>query len=179
MTGFRPVPIIGKVSAAPMKRWIALLLAALLLCGCETPGPPETVPSEAMPRETMPDMDIPFRDSGKVRIPYTGGENWIRYVTSAEQLPEQEDLACYDAAFFRDNALVVLCVRFSSGSIEPAIGAITVRDNQATVTVERMAPEGDLTDDMAAWLLWARVDRDLSCSFRLEDSFLSAGAEKY
>ena len=160
-----------------MKRCLALILA-LLLCGCApTAEPPQT--ASPIPTQSPDIREIPFSDPGQCRLEYTGQSPWIRYVISRDQLPQLEALECYDDAFFRDHALVVLCITLNSGSIRPRIGQILRTGDIAQVTVIREADGEQLTQDLALWLLWARVDRDLSCSFRLEDCFLDAGAEEY
>jgi len=170
-----------------MRKCIAVLLTLILLCGCagaedmpQSTAAPTTPLQSQLPLEAPSETgEIAFSDPGQCRIAYTGQIPWVRYITSRDQLPEQEMLKDYDEDFFRENALVVLCVTLNSGSIRPRIGQILYRDGRAEVIVIREA-EGDvMTQDLAAWLLWARVDRDLSCPFRLEEDFLPDGAEKY
>ena len=172
--------------------WIAIGLA-LLLSGCasraEQPAPTaeQTVPnaeqtaSPTIPPVTAvpPDGEIPFSGADRIRVDYRGNEQWARYITSPEQLPENPALESFDAGFFRDNALVLVKVTMTSGSILPELEAIRCSDGCAVVSVRRTAPGGDMTDDMATWLLWARVDRDLNCQWMLEGEEAPPAGEKY
>lgn len=176
-----------------MKKWIAALLAAVLLMGCASqPGQPEstenipeptpeqTVLPETCPVTTAPgEGEIPFSDPGEVRIDYTEQEQYVRYITCVEQLPEEAKLSGYDEQFFREHALVLVKLNLTSGSIQPELERIHLADGRAVVSVRRKIPGGEMTDDMASWLLWATVERNLACQWTLaEDTDVPRG-EKY
>ena len=172
--------------------WIAMGLA-LLLSGC-APRPEQPIPtaeqtaptaeqtaSPTIPTVTAvpPDGEILFSGGDRTRVDYTGQEQWARYITSPEQLPENPALESFDAEFFRENALVLVKVTMTSGSILPELEAIRCTDGCAVVFVRRTAPGGNMTDDMASWLLWARVDRDLNCQWILEGEEAPPAGDKY
>ena len=171
-----------------MKKMVCMLLAAfLLLTGCQSAVPEETaapaetaaasVPEElTVPTQTMPDMTtgqeegriICFQNSGKARIGYTGDRRSVKYITSVDQLPDEEALKGYDAAFFEENALVVVVETVSSGSVQLEIESIHITGGTATVTLKRTMPGGEGTDDMATWLLWVEVEQGLDCQWVLK-----------
>lgn len=169
-----------------MRKWLIAFTAALLLCGCasptaqtepsiETTVSPVTSPAAVVPA----DGEIPFFAADQVRVDYSGQEQWVRYITAPEQLPEEPALEEFDASFFRDYALVLVKITLSSGSILPELEHIRCADGCAVVSVRRTAPGGDMTDDMAAWLLWACVDRNLACLWTLEGDAQIPAGEKY
>jgi hypothetical protein len=191
-----------------MKKIIALLLAALLLCGCENKIPAQTVaaPETAaapettevstevtLPEEmTFPTLAAPenfigtpegdpisFENPGKLRVTYTGPRSYVRYVTCVEDLPQEEALKGYDEAFFEEHALLIVMETVSSGSVQLEIGGIYRDGDTATVKLNR-AMSGDFgTADMATWLLWAEVSRKLDCNWILDSGVREPQGEKY
>lgn len=186
-----------------MKKMICMLLAVLLLLtGCQTAVPAEstgapetTVPETAAPTlgeqtvpiQTVPDMvigstegeELAFRNPGKVRIDYTGSRSYVRYITSVDQLPDEEALKGYDEAFFEKSALVIVVETVGSGSVRLDMESIRVSDGVASVTLSRTMPGEEGTDDMATWLLWAEVDKDLDFEWVLEGGSNQTQDEKY
>jgi hypothetical protein len=186
-----------------MKRMICILLALLLLLsGCQTAAPAETtapaesdVPETAFPTgeeqsvpvQTVPDMviggmegeELELRNPGKARIDYTGSRSYVQYVTSVDQLPDEEALKGYDEAFFERSALVIVVETVGSGSVQLDIESIRLSDGTASVTLKRAMPGEVGTSDMATWLLWAEVDRDLDFEWVLEGGSKQSQDEKY
>ena len=117
----------------------------------EFPGGPGAAPGEP----------VTINGTGKARIDYTGSRSEVRYVTSAEALPDCEGLADYDGAWFQDHALVLVTETVNSGSVEVEIAAITLENGTASVELSH-GMSGDYgTNDMATWLLWAEVEPGL------------------
>lgn len=181
-----------------MKKMFCMLLAALLLlAGCqasvsenpdETTVPPaDTQASTTVPAETAPELVITlpggeglaFANPGKVRIDYTGNRSYVKYITSQEELPEEEALAGYDAAFFERSALLIVVETVGSGSVKLELESIQVSGNTASVSVKR-SMSGDVgTADMATWLLWAEVDKGLDYEWTLKIASQLPMGEKY
>lgn len=169
------------------RKWLALLACAAILCaaaaGCakrETdvphdPSPVVTDPDEGEPGSGVvrPGEDsvnaagepVKIDDVGKVRISYTGNRSSVVYVTSASQLPDQEELKKYDDAYFEEHALVLVTETMTSGSVEVGIASVNVSGGVGTVTLYHGEPEQGTynTSDMATWLLWAEVEPGLDC----------------
>jgi uncharacterized protein YceK len=188
-----------------MKKMICMLLAVLLLLtGCKTAAPSEsTAPAESaepaetaptftqeeptMPIQDMPNLDIggeegeelAFRNPGKVRLAYTGNRSYIQYITDLDQLPDEEALKDYDEAFFEKSALVVVVETVGSGSVQLEIESIHITEGTATVTLKRSMPGEMGTNDMATWMLWAEVDKNLDYEWVLEGGSNQPQGEKY
>lgn len=115
-------------------------------------------------------------DTGKVRIPYTGSRSSITYVTSASDLPDYEELAAYDDAYFQDHALVLVIDTVNSGSVDVGILSVDVEASAATVTLYHRMPSDALgTTDMATWLLWIEVESGLDYQWTIANP--SAGSD--
>lgn len=165
-----------------MKRMLCLILTlAMLLCGCqsapaasggsETGKDPEKVteadldmteiqdPGVTLPKdeEETGGENVTVGATGCIRVEYTGNVSSVRYITSADQLPDHEALAAYDAAYFEDKALILVRETVSSGSVKVGIAAI--EGGVVTLSHEMSGDAG--TADMATWLLWAEVDAGL------------------
>lgn len=175
-----------------MKKILCILLCALLLTGCRSSGGEETsgtietemptivlVPDaeftfpEAPAIPTMPAAageTLAFENPGKVRLSYTGNRSYVKYITSVEELPDEEALQGYDEAFFETKALILVVETVSSGSVRLEIESIVTDGDTATVTLSRAMPGDVGTADMATWLLWAEVSRELDYNWILEGS---------
>lgn len=189
-----------------MKKTICMLLAALLLLtGCQSSAPETTAPEgtdasqettaapteSAVPEvtmgETLPDMVIGgqegeslwFQNPGKIRIDYTGDRRYVHYITSVDELPAEEGLEHYDEAFFEEYALVIVVETVGSGSLQLEIGSISVTGDTASVCLERTMPGDVGTTDMATWMLWAEVEKDLNYTWTLENASQMTEGEKY
>ena len=66
----------------------------------------------------------PVEVQGKERLTYEGVESTVRYVTSADQLPDCEALETYDDAYFETHALILVTQSVTSGSVDVSIKAI-------------------------------------------------------
>lgn len=176
-----------------MKKILCLLLAVLLLTGCQRPAVETTqVPTQAQipestPGVTVPDVDqakpqdgkLTFANPGKVRITYTGNASNIRYITSVDQLPDEEALAGYDEAFFENHALLIVVDTVSSGSVRLELEEIRVEGKNAIVSLKRTM-EGEIgTSDMATWMLWAEVEQGLDYTWQIKDREQIPAGEKY
>lgn len=192
-----------------MKRMICILLALMLLTGCRTGSGTETTlpaePTETTLPLTAPTLEqtlpwtemtepekipgftiagenaeaLAFSNPGCVRVNYEGNRSYVRYVTDIDQLPAEEALQGYDAAFFENHALIVVYETVNSGSVRLELEEITVEAGTASVSIKRTI-SGDMgTSDMATWLLWAEVDRDLACDWEIANASALPGVEKY
>lgn len=173
-----------------MKKILCILLCMLLLTGCRSSGGEETsaaaeteTPTLAIIQDeefTMPKLPVistvpresgegvAFENPGKVRLSYIGNRSYVRYITSVEELPAEEALKGYDESFFETGALLIVVETVSSGSVRLEIGSITLDGDTATVTLSRSMPGDVGTADMATWLLWAEVSRELDYNWVLE-----------
>lgn len=181
-----------------MKKMFCILLAALLLLsGCqtsvqETTAAPETtepatLPLTSLPPEADPEVavtlpkagGVAFTNPGKARIAYTGNRSYVKYVTSVEDLPQEEALAGFDAAFFEEKALLIVVETASSGSVQMEIESILVFEDTATVSLKRSMTGDFGTADMATWLLWVEVEQGLDYTWILENASQLPQGEKY
>lgn len=188
-----------------MKRILCILLVALLaLSGCRssagevepavTQETQATESSEAVEftQESEPDTGVAgenlpedggdtltLGDGGCLRVPYTVNQSSVRYITSASQLPDYEELRGYDDAYFETKALLLVLESVGSGSVEVSIADVTVEGSRAVVTLSHEL-QGDLgTADMATWLLWAEVEAGLDCQWSVANPALKPEAESY
>ena len=141
------------------------------------PGTGVVLPGEDMP--SAAGEEVVFDDGGKLRITYTVNRNSAVYVTSADQLPDYEELAQYDDAFFAEHALVLVTETVNSGSVDVGILSININGSTASVTLAHDAPEGDATADMATWLLWAVVEPGLDCQWTVANPALESETAQY
>ncbi len=188
-----------------MKKIICIVLAALLLTGCQAVGDPtdpiqttvaptqsgdptETaIPETTVPQTIVPETQAPvaendeisFTDPGKARIAYEGMRSFARYITTPEELPELPELADFDSAFFETHALVLVVETVNSGSVQLEIDKMIRSGDEATVHLKRTMSGEVGTSDMATWLLWAVVSREYDCSWKLESANALYGVEKF
>lgn len=171
-----------------MKRLVCLMLCLMLLCGCQSaPVTDETEqPTEHlhMTEVQEPDVTIPKIErettgetmelgaTGCVRVAYNGNVSSVRYITSADQLPDHEALAAYDEAYFETKALVLVKESVSSGSVKVGIASI----DDGVVTLSHELPGDAGTADMATWLLWAEVDAGLDFDWSVANPALESEA---
>lgn len=117
--------------------------------------------------------EVPVTAEGKVRITYTGNRSSVRYITSAEALPDYTELEQFDDAYFAEHALVLVTETVNSGSVDVGILSVNTSGSTASVTLYHEVPEdGATTDDMATWLLWAEVEPGLDCQWAVENPAL-------
>lgn len=151
-----------------MKKLCFLLLLLLTLTACQSVPQEETTTAPTV-TETVPPT---LGQTGKCRVAYRGSVSAVKYVTSPDQLPDVEDLQEYDAEWFRDHALILVTETVPSGSIQVAIESVSIDGDTATVTLSHTM-EGDAgTMDMAAWLLWAEVEPNLTCTWTIANPAL-------
>lgn len=180
-----------------MKKMFCILLAALLLLsGCQTsvqettaPQTSEeaTLPLASLPPEadpevavTLPKTDgLTFANPGKARITYTGNRSYVKYVTSVEDLPQEEALAAFDEAFFEEKALLIVVETANSGSVHMELESILVFEGTATVSLKRSMTSDFGTADMATWLLWVELEQGLDYTWVLENASQLPQGEKY
>ena len=175
-----------------MNVWKGILAAGcalgLLLTGCgvqgndpsaqATPAGSGSIQEELQPQVTL---GVEISAQGSARLSYNGNESTVRYVTSVSELPSYQPLSQYDDAFFQDHALVVVTESVSSGSVDVKIDSICCTDTQNSVVLYHSAPQDDQagTNDMATWLLWAEVDRDIQGAWTVANPALTSDAETY
>lgn len=66
----------------------------------------------------------------------------------------------YDAVFFADNSLVMIMLEENSGSVTHEVAGITCENGESVITINRILPEGDMTDDMAEWHIIVELPKD-------------------
>lgn len=172
------------------KALLPLLLVLVLLAGCvqtdpapsTTAVPPtsesaagtqETTPWEpTTPATTVPAQigdDLTLNATGSARHNYTTAVSFVRYITSADQLPQNEALAAYDDSYFETGALVLVADTVNSGSVTVSIEQITVTDGEAHVVLAHEA-SGDMgIPAMTSWLAWAEVAPGLELTWILDN----------
>ena len=147
-----------------------LMVICLLLPGCQDTQ--SAANDGSLPFEetmgTVASQRIAFRNPGKLRIAYNRNSVGVHYITSVDQLPDQEVFKQYDEEFFKKNALILVQQTTTSGSVQLAIDAILVADGKATVILTQSMPGEYATTDMASWYLWAEVDAGLVLEWELK-----------
>ena len=131
---------------------------------------PETIPFPTVSIGTDRGDPVDFANAGCQRVDYQGNRSFVRYVTGMEELPEEEVLQKYDAAFFETRALVIVYETVTSGSVKLELEKITVNADTASVFIRRTMAGEIGTSDMATWLLWAEVEKDLAYSWEIANS---------
>ena len=167
------------------------LILAVLLYGCAPAGQAgdPTAPSGILdatevtgPDTTLHSTEggeedpVAVADSGSAKIDYSTDVSSVAYVTSVDKLPAYEALDGFRSEeFFRDHALVVVLDTVSSGSVEVSVESI---DGGAVTLARKMS--GDTgTTDMATFLVWAVVERDLDYSWTVANPAVRGNVSKY
>ena len=142
------------------------------------PVTPAPTISGQMPGLDMPESDLVLGEGGRIRLDYIGNRSGVQYITEAGQVPDYEELAGYDEAYFLDKALLVVMVTTGSGSIRTEIGAVQIDGGTASVHVS-YTMTGDVgTADMATWLMWVEVEAGLDYQWKLAGE-TNAGDQVY
>ena len=134
-----------------MQKILCLLLGLCLLTGCQSrelvdETVAETKPSAdvSLPEEAdgskLPGESLAFSNPGKARVPYTGIRSYAEYVTSPDQLPQEEVFKSYDQAYFENHALVLVMETVSSGSVQLELDGLYLQEGTVTVTLKRAMP---------------------------------------
>lgn len=183
-----------------MKRIVYRLLVPVLclaLCGCgKAPGQatdPTKHQEQSQPtvgtgavtgrpilpptQPTVKGEPVEFGATGAVRITYSVNISSVRYVTSAEQLPDNEALAQYDDAYFETGALVLVMETVSSAAVQVGISAITATETAAWVTLSHEAQSDVTIPAMTTWLAWAEVEQGLDYQWSVENPALESEIE--
>lgn len=180
-----------------MKKMICFVLTCMmLLTGCQAAGgettPPETTLAPTVPtteavlpqESTFPTLAedgfdpgpaledregdvIPFENPGKVRLNYEGNRSYVRYVTSVDQLPKEGSWTGYDESFFETKALLIVVETLNSGTVQVELEDIRLVGDTAKVYIKRTMGGEVGTADMATWMFWAEVSRELDCDWTL------------
>lgn len=66
----------------------------------------------------------------------------------------------YDAVFFADHSLIMIMLEENSGSVTHEVSDITCEGGESVITIKRIVPEGDMTDDMAEWHVIVELPKD-------------------
>ena len=160
-------------------RLLALLCVfCLVFAGCQSTSSaaPETTPTGLINREPVPLPTVTahdfveFKNPGQLRIPYTESVSTVRYITSVDQLPDDEAFKAYDEAFFQNNALILVTQSVATGSARLTIDEISVDNGVATVKISQSVSGDVATSDMAAWLLWAEVPAGLALEWKTDSA---------
>lgn len=133
---------------------------------------PTQVTGEHLLQPTRPEpqgSSLELGETGTARMNTSVIVSSVRYITSVDQLPDNEALAQYDAAYFETGALILVMETVNSGSVRVDIEAVTVADGVASVRLLH-APQGDLgVPAMTTWLIWAEVAPGLELQWVLEN----------
>lgn len=165
-----------------------LLMVCLVSClaGCRSAGlqpadeestAPESATQSTQPTQevtitppTTEDKPLELGETGKLRISYNGAVCGVRYITDPAQLPDYPELEAYDAVYFQNHALLLVTETVTSGSTRVDIKSAVISQGRGVVSLAYEMPDGLGTADMAAWLLWAEVEKGLDCDWVLENS---------
>lgn len=174
---------------------IPICMVACLLAGCGLLREEETQPSkiaDSMESTMQPDLEdvviggdtsgdpVGEEAQGKERLTYGGVESAVRYVTSADQLPDCEALQKYDDAYFETHALILVTQSLTSGSVDVSIKAIQKTETGYGVVLSYGESQKDQagTADMATWLLWAETEQGLEGTWEIVNPALTPEGEK-
>ncbi len=69
-------------------------------------------------------------------------------------------VTAYDAAFFADYSIIMIMVKEESGSVRHTVEDVVCQDGKTTVTLGRILPDGDTTDDEAFWHVMIKLPKD-------------------
>lgn len=121
-----------------------------------------------------------LKKQGKLRIKYTVNRSSVQYITSADRLPNYEELAQYDDAYFEKHALLLVVESVRSGSVDTGILSVSIEEDCGAVTLYHEMPQGAAnTSDMATWLLWAEVEPGLECRWSVVNPALRSATAAY
>ena len=104
---------------------------------------------------------VEFTLGGTRLVPYTVNMSTVRYVDTPEKLPDYEELAAYDGAWFEDHALLLIYETVRSTATEVGIESILLEDGCGQITLSHTPRSVQGTTMMTTWLLWAEVDAGL------------------
>ncbi len=155
---------------------IWMLLFCLLLAACSSDGPAgesskpaETETGATMTTPTRGPADlgktVKFELGGQCQVEYTVNMSAVHYIDSPDKLPRQEGLEKYDAAWFREHALLLVYETVRNSSMEVGIERIDLEEGCAGITLTHGPGENPGTTMMTTWLLWAEVERGLDYSW--------------
>ena len=65
----------------------------------------------------------------------------------------------YDAVYFADHSLIMIMLEEGSGSVRHEVSGIVCENGETTITINRILPEGDMTDDMAEWHVLVEIPK--------------------
>ena len=176
-----------------MKRFLALVMCFFLVnavfaaCGKEDPAegtstggtslrvPPTKVTE--IPRETVEPYSpyLKLGESGKERVPYTINLSNARYITSVDMLPDNACFSKFDEAYFQEKALLLVTETVRSGSVDVEIESVKIEESTATITLSHSGAGGVGTGDMAVWLLWVEVEKDLVLNWVVANPSVGSG----
>lgn len=142
-------------------------------------APQETASGLLIPGTVKPGQPLKLDGTNKLRIRYTENVSSVIYITSADQLPDYEELKEYDDAYFENHALVLVTETVSSGSVRVDIAGIQRSGGDAFVVLSRQGFASGVigTSDMATWLLWAEVEAGLDCRWTVQNPELPGSAK--
>lgn len=176
----------------------ACVLGCLLAgCGIFQEGAPTAPPTTLNPAETREEPDfgdvvigsdsetvsgepVSQDSQGKIKLTYRGNESSVKYITSADQLPDYGVLETYDDTYFQTHALILVTESVPSGSIEVSIEAIEKTQEGYGVTLSHDGPQQGQagTHDMVTWLLWAEVAQGMEGTWTVANPALTPEGEK-
>lgn len=117
-------------------------------------------------------------ETGRIRVDYTGNLSSVRYITSADRLPDYPELEGYDEAYFQEKALILVMETVTSGTVQVGIQGIDLDGETATVQLSH-ENQGDVgTAVMTTWLIWAEVEAGLDYTWTVGNPAVESQAER-
>ncbi len=159
------------------KTALLLLVLCLILCGCQSSLPRETLAGPGTSMPTGPSLTVDpepsrvlsfYAPNGAYRSYDTGVPCGVQYITSPAQLPDRKEFQPYDEAFFQSKALVLVTELVNNGGVTVSIDTITYEDDTATVKLAYLQKPGDATTALAVWTVWQVVDAGLEYRWQID-----------
>lgn len=152
-------------------RVFALLMAlCLLLAGCGVNSQPteESTPTSVQDTHGPLDLgiDVKFELLGAYSMSHTVNVSNVRYLTSASELPDYEELEQYDDAWFREHALLLIYESVAGSKTKVGVESIQLEDSVANITLSHNY-DGEGTASKRTWVLFLEVERGLEYEWKV------------
>lgn len=164
------------------------LMLCLLLAGCHTGTSTTaadtagtTLPEITEPTNTRPVLTngVEHEVLGSCTVTYSVDISQVKYITSADGLPNYEELAEYDDAWFTDHAMLVIMQTVGSGNTVVKLESIEQEDGVASITLEYASGGALGNANTTTWMLWVAVERDLDYTWQIANPAVESDAPSY
>lgn len=155
------------------------LCLCLLLAGCHT-ADTTTVPSSAPTigdptrGDWSADKEVAFEVLGTCDLTYSVNISQVRYITSADALPNYDALSQYDAAWFETHALLLIWETVPSGKVTVGIEKIDIDGADANITLSHAYDGITGIATNVVRLVWAQVATDLDYDWHITNPALDS-----